>query len=507
MKSTGSNGMLFGQAIEPQGIDNTTTAVTTVGGTSMLQAHSRLNSAVIDTPDAVSHGGQEREIDALHRRCGVYTKPAVVRRILDAVGWTDSIDLSGSRLLEPGVGNGEFVVEAARRLVASCRLHGVNISTANLSRRIEAFEVHSGAVDEARSRTEAVLRKLEVHHRTAKACAKAWVVNADFLLTAPSREGFTHAVGNPPYIRWSKIPANLKAKYTDRLPSEMTGGDLFLPFLDRALEQLGPGGRCGFLCSDRWRYMAFAEAFRRKWLPVLDVISEDSLTAGEAFNSDVSSYPAILIASKRPKRMPATCDQWTRKGQTLDELGYLIRVGPALGHTSAFVLQPHENDVEPELLQPWIDSTEISEGAIRWRGRHVIAMDRDDGKQVDWREFPLLKSRLERFKGKLRQRSIVRNGTAWYRTIDRVRARDWDRPKLVVPELAKIPRIAIDRSGAIPSHGVYAIFAPDDDVDTLYEKLRDGKLAQALEGISPKVKGGYLRCYKRFLSAVRLTRL
>ena len=504
MKSTGSNGMLFGQTIEPQGIDNTTKAVTTVGGTSMLQAHSRLNSAVIDTPHAVSHGGQEPEIDALHRRCGVYTKPAVVRRILDAVGWTDSVDLSGSRLLEPGAGKGEFVVEAARRLVASCRLHGVNVSTANLSGRIEAFEVHFGAADEARSRTEAVLRKLEVHHRTAKACAEAWVVNADFLLTAPSREGFTHAVGNPPYIRWSKIPANLKAKYTDRLPREMTGGDLFLPFLDRALEQLSPGGRCGFLCSDRWRYMAFAEAFRRKWLPVLDVISEDSLSAGEAFVSDVDSYPMILIASRRRERVPVTCDHLTRKGRTLGDLGYMIKVGPALGHTPAFVLQPHEKDVEPELLRPWIDTSEIAEGQIRWRGQRVIAMDRDQGKPVDLRQFPLLVNRLERFSGKLKQRSIVRNGTDWYRTIDRVRARDWDRPKLLVPELAKIPRVAVDRSGAIPSHGVYAIFAPDDDVETLYERLRDGKLAQSLVGISPKVKGGYLRCYKRFLSAIRL---
>ena len=32
--------------------------------------------------------GQESEVDALHRRCGVYTKPAVVQRILDGVGWT-----------------------------------------------------------------------------------------------------------------------------------------------------------------------------------------------------------------------------------------------------------------------------------------------------------------------------------------------------------------------------------------------------------------------------------
>ena len=465
----------------------------------ILQAYSS------DGVAAAADHGREREIDALHRRCGVYTKPVIVRRILDAVGWKHDTDLSRSRLLEPAAGNGEFVVEAARRLVASCRRLGVEVSAANLSDRIEAFELHPGAADEARSRVEAALRELKVHHRTAEACAKAWVVNADFLLTAASSGGFTHAVGNPPYIRWSKIPANLKATYDDRLPRDMTGGDLFLPFLDHALEQLRSEGHCGFLCSDRWRFMAFAEAFRRKWLPALDVIAEDVLSADEAFVSNVDSYPTILIASKRSKTARTASGHSIRKGKTLEELGYIVKVGPALGHTPAFVLQTTEDDVEPELLHPWIDSSEIVEGTVHWRGRRIVAMDGDDGKPVDLKRFPMLATRLERFASELEQRSIVRHGAEWYRTIDRVRAGDWGRPKLVVPELAKIPRLAVDRSGAIPSHGVYAIFAPDDDVDALYAKLSDGRLARALEGISPKVKGGYVRCYKRFLLSVRLS--
>ena len=448
------------------------------------------------------------EIDALHRRCGVYTKLAVVRRILNAVGWKHDADLSSSRLLEPAAGNGEFVVEAAQRLVASCRRFGVEVSAANLSDRMKAFELHPDAAEEARSRTEAIIRELGVHHRTAAACVKAWIVNADFLLTDPSVDGYTHAVGNPPYIRWSKIPNNLKASYTDQLPRDMTGGDLFLlfcAFLDRALEQLHPKGHCGFLCSDRWRFMAFAEAFRRKWLPVLDVISEVTLSATEAFASEVHSYPTILIASKRPKRAVAVCEHSAGRDKTLEELGYIVKVGPALGHTPAFVLEPQEDDVEQELLWPWIDSSEIAEGAVHWRGRRVIAMYADDGTMIDLGRFPKLAARLKRFAGKLQQRSIVRNGAAWYRTIDCVRAKDWRRPKLVVPELAKVPRLAMDRSGTIPSHGVYAIFAPDNNIDALYDKLRDGRLAQALEGISPKVKGGYLRCYKRFLSAIHLS--
>ena len=443
------------------------------------------------------------EVEALHRRCGVYTKPEVIGRILDAVGWQGKVELSRSRLLEPAAGDGAFVVEAARRLVASCVRHGVPLKAHALADRIRAFELHPREARRARSRVVQALRELGVHHRTADACARSWVVNADFLLVDLPAESFTHVVGNPPYVRWSKIPKYLKANYSHHLPRDMIGGDLFLPFLDRALESLCPEGRCGILCSDRWRFMAFAEDFRKKWLPRLDIASEDTLLAADAFVEDVDSYPTILIASKRGEEeiplVPAVS-----AGKTLTELGYVVKVGPALGHTPAFVLGSDEHDVEPELLRPWVDGSEITEGTVVWRGRRVITMYGKDGKLIEPTQFPLLMARLQRFYKKLKKRSIVHHGAPWFRTIDRVREADWTRPKLLVPELAKVPRVAIDRTGAIPSHGVYAIFAPEDDVEALYEKLRDGKLAKALDGIAPKVKGGYVRCYKRFLERISI---
>lgn len=443
------------------------------------------------------------EIEALHRRCGIYTKVEVVRRILTAVGWDSERDLSQSRLLEPAAGDGAFVVEAGRRLVASCIRHGVELKAHLLVDRIKAFELHRREADRARSRVIRTLRELGVHYLTAKACGRSWVVNADFLLADLPPGSFTHAVGNPPYVRWSKVPPKLKAKYDSRLPRDMIGGDLFLPFLDRALDYLQPRGRCGFLCSDRWRFMAFGEGFRRKWLPCLDIVAEDSVRAVDVFAKSVDSYPAILIASRKEHGQQQSSPVLIVKdGNTLAELGHIVKVGPALGHTPAFVLQSGEPDVEQELLRPWIDGSEISEGGIVWRGRRVIAMYGDDGKLIEPKRFPLLHARLRRFRKKLKLRSIVRSGVPWFRPIDRIRAADWTRPKLLVPELAKVPRAAIDRSGAIPSHGVYAIFAQDDDVDALYGKLCNGRLAILLDGIAPKVKGGYVRCYRRFLQQV-----
>ena len=447
---------------------------------------------------------KNNEIAALHRRCGIYTKTAIVRRILDAVGWKSTSDLSQARLLEPAAGNGQFIVEAARRLVESFRHHRLRLSHASLSDRIQAFELHPGETEKARARVYNTLRELRVHHHTAAACSNAWIENTDFLLTPPCHTGFTHIVGNPPYIRWSKIPVNIRSTYSRLLHPEMTGGDLFLPILDHALEQLLPKGHCGFICSDRWRFMQFARSFRRKWLPALEIISEVPIPAEEAFLSVVNAYATILVASKRTKSFYPSLTPSTRNTRTLAEMGHFVRVGPALGHNPAFVLEPNEHDVEQELLCPWLDTSEIQERNITWRGRHVIAINNDDGTLIKIQKYPLLTARLKRYKSILEQRSIVRNGAPWYRTIDRVSSNIWSRPKLLVPELAKVPRLAIDRSGAVPSHGVYAIFAHGDDVDGLYERFCDGQLARYLEPISPRVKGGYLRCYKRFLSAIRL---
>lgn len=443
-------------------------------------------------------------IDELHRLSAVYTTPSAAARILDAAGWRNDADLTRLRLLEPAAGTGEFVVQAAQRLVASCRRLRIKPTHQVLRARIRAYELHLPTALDARRRLTASLCAAGVNADVALACATEWIHNADFLLSPTTKSDYTHVVGNPPYLRWSRVPPPLKFLYEKHLPSQTARGDIFLPFLDRAFELLRPGGKCGFLCSDRWLYMAFGHKFRKKWLPWLDILSNEPALPTEVFHRQVGVYPTILIASKRAKQRPFAPAMSSGSGRTLAELGYTIKVGPALGHTPAFVLQPGEDDVERELLQPWLPASDIRDGAIYWSGRRVLILFAADGTLLDLCTYPRLASRLRRFAAPLTGRAIVRNGSPWYRTIDRIRPQDWTRPKLLIPELAKTPRVALDRSGAVPSHGVYAIFAPRDRLDLLHERLQDGGLARALEPIAPRVQQTYVRCYKRFLLRLRL---
>jgi len=439
---------------------------------------------------------------ALHRKCGVYTRPEIVERVLDGIQWTTDADLSKARLLEPAAGDGAFVSTAVSRLLSSMRRLKKPITVATLTDRIRAFEIHPREAQQIRHRLVGILSKAGLSNRRCETLVERWIITGDFLLAKLEERSFSHVAGNPPYARWSKIPMSLRRKYDRHLPQRMIKGDLFLPFLDLSLGYLVLGGRLGFVCSDRWMFMAFADRFRREWLPKVLIEQNKQLDAASAYTQEVDVYPSILVF-RRKKRVTVKSSS-TRKitGHTLAERGYVVRVGPALGCTPAYVLPPGGADIEKELLVPWIDAREIEEGNVRWQGRRVIALHDAGGALRNLRDFPRAANHLCHHRKRLELRSIVHAGAVWYRPIDRVIARDWQRPKLVLPEMAKLPRLAIDRSGAIPSHGVYAIFAPDDDVDKLYDRLRDGGLARALIGISPKVKGGYVRCYRRFLENI-----
>ena len=453
--------------------------------------------------DTSTDGNSAAAVNSLHDLCGVYTRPILVKRLLDRVGWTRDADLASARLLEPAAGDGAFLVEAVRRLVGSFVRRGLRVDIETLRDRILAYELVPREANKASSRIVAEMKALGVHHATARACARAWVKTEDFLLAALPVAGFSHVVGNPPYLRWSKLPDALSAAYAERLPKSVARGDLYLPFLHRSFEHLADRGRCAFVCSDRWRYTVYAKDFRKRWCASLHIKTESAGEPKHAFDRDVYVHPEILTATPRRTSKPQAAKRRTR-GRTLAELGCTIRVGPALGVTQAFVLDPDEHDVESHLLHRWIDTREVLAGRVHWSGRRVVSLFDETGALIDLEAHPVLAVRLGRFDARLRARYIVRSGAPWYRTIDKVVGADWSAPKLLIPELAKSPRVAIDRTGTIPSHGLYCVFSHDADIQDIYDRLRDGKLAKALAPIAPKVKGRYTRCYRRFLAMMTI---
>lgn len=439
----------------------------------------------------------------LHSRCGVYTQVDQVKTVLDAIGWTAKTDLSSASILEPAAGNGAFIDEIVARLLAAFKRSKRPLSAKNLCDRVRAFEFVGREATAMRKKVRAQLIAEGMAPAGARIVASTWIQTADFLLWQADRK-FTHVAGNPPYCRWSKVPLPLRERYSANLPSYVARGDIFLPFLDKAIDLLSPAGVLGFVCSDRWKWMGFADEFRKRRLPTVTIERDESLAATAAFQRDVDAYSSLLVM--RPKTHGRKPTHTIKRRPTLIDSGFRVRVGPALGCTAAFVLEPTDLTIEHQLLAPFLDGRDILDQQILPSGKRVVVMHDTQGRLIDLKKFPKAESHFRRFSTQLRSRAKVRLDKAvWYSPIDRVRRGDWDDRKLLVPELAKVPRFALDISGAIPSHGVYAVFGPSPQaLDELMMHWAEGGLAASLAGRVPQVKGGYYRCYKRFLDQLEV---
>ncbi|MDQ8754733.1 hypothetical protein RCO27_00690 [Sphingosinicella sp. LHD-64] len=424
--------------------------------------------------------------------------------MLDDVCWTEFTDLRDANLLEPACGNGAFVTEAAIRLVRSFKANARAMEVATLSPAIRAFELHPVEAHAAREALIAALVGEGIDRSVASSLGGTWITTGDFLLADFGDLRFSHAVGNPPYARWSKIPPGLRTSYSEALPAGIAKGDIFLPFLDRTIALLKENGTLGFLCSDRWRFMAFAEAFRRDRLPEIEILKEEKVLPDEVYQRTVDIYPSKLIAKRRTP-LPEVAGR-AAPGRSLLEAGYRVKVGPALGYTPAYVLTERDAEkIEPELLAPWARASDLIGNSSRtplW----VICLHDEDGRLRNLTEYPKAFDWMRTHRKKLEARSIITEGDPhWYRPIDRVFAAPWRHSKLIVPELARHPQVFLDHTGLIPSHGSYAIIATGNEpIETLHRKLEGDGLAQALRGLTPTVKGGYVRCYKRFLEMIRI---
>lgn len=454
--------------------------------------------------------GLTTAIQELHDRCAIYTSVQTASRLLDIIGWTSDANLSRSVLLEPCVGEGVILLEGVRRLLASFRSHGRSLSKASLIPRIKGFEFHPGAARSARLNLRRLLIEEGFAWDTASELAETWIRQRDFLLERPFRA--THIAANPPYVRWTKLPPMLAKTYRDALPSAVTRGDLSVSFLYRMQEWARECGTIAALVSDRWMYAQYGEEFvkdtgARGWS--IQIADERPL---EPFVRQVGAYSAIVVLTREngewhciPRPTSRTQAQTLHralisKHGTLGAAGCHVRVGPALGAGRTFIVEPGEAvDVEEDLVRSFVSKQDLIGGeVVAPRLRVVVPYDRG-GKLIDPAEWPRFARWVAGHRETLSSRSQFRDTEQYWRTIDAVPAQWAATPKLLLPELCNRPLTAVDRTGSIPAHSLYAIWSDEWPIEILQRVLNAGLLELTAEAEAPKLKLGWVRFYKRFL--------
>lgn len=490
------------------------------------------------------------EVDAIgvvHDHCAVYTGPEAVEVLLDLVGWK-SADISvEARLLEPACGDGSFLLPAIERLLEWADTQ----QTSNLEPMIRAYEFESRTVETLRRSVVALLRANGRSAKQATRLAAAWVRCEDFLL-AEDGGGYTHAVGNPPYMRWSLVPAELRTAYEKALPKVAARGDLCLAFLWKASQLAdASGSRIGFLCADRWLRCAYGQGVRADFarthvlrahlevhgLPVfkgarkvgayaavtvlercgdgatpvvgkatsLEHLSKLAKSVGKpakkapAIWSPRANGGARLGASNERELMEVLQDH----GRPLAEVGVTVRCGLALGLANAFVVGA-DIGLEPEHLLPYLRSRDLDDVGGTSSRTWVVNVWTEEGTLIDLTSAPLLARHLEAFRPELEKRACVVGDADWYRTIDKFHASRIAEPKILVAGMARRGKIASDPGGHVVSNASYCLTSAHWPLQALAGALRAGVLDLFGEMLSPRFSGGTKRYDGNVLRQVQL---
>lgn len=491
----------------------------------------------------------------IEERGAIFTRREVVDFILDLVGYTTDKPLHHQRLLEPSFGGGDFLLPAVERLLASYRDTGHSEVVADLEPAIRAVELHHSSFHKTATALQSLLVRHGLSAANARHLKEAWLVRDDFLLTEIDG-AFTHVVGNPPYVRQELIPQVLIDEYRRRYSTIYDRADIYVPFIERCLRLLAPGGALSFICADRWMKNRYGGPLRRFVADHFHLRAYVDMVDTPAFHSDVIAYPAIFVianekgSTTRLAHQPTVdhdhlrelarsltsevppsgsvkevgivtegSEPWLLDASselaivrrlegclpTLEEAGCKVGIGVATGADKAFIDQLGALDVEDDRKLPLVMTRDIVSGTIKWRGYGVINPFADGGGLVRLEDYPRLRRHLEARKDEIAGRHVAQKMPAnWYRTIDRIYPELVGKPKLLIPDIKGAAHIVYDAGAYYPHHNLYYITSDSWDLHALQAVLLSGVARLFIATYSTKMRGGYLRFQAQYLRRIRV---
>jgi Eco57I restriction-modification methylase/TaqI-like C-terminal specificity domain len=496
-------------------------------------------------------GGEERG--------AIFTRRSVVEFMLDLAGYTVARPLHRQRLLEPSFGGGDFLLPAVDRLLQCWRRDRVEgDAVGSLSPCIRAVELHHATFLRMRAAVLELLCRDGVSASDASAIVANWLVQGDFLLAALP-DGFDVVIGNPPYVRQERVDDALMAAYRSRYSTLYDRADLYVPFIERSLSLLRPGGHLAFICADRWMKNRYGGPLRQMVAAGFHLKIYVDMVDTPAFHSDVIAYPAITVIARQPAgatriaHRPALdpdslaalaealtapkllavatvrelagvtngAEPWVLESSdqlvivrrleldfpTLEEAGCKVGIGVATGADHIFIAPFDALDVEPDRKLPLVMTRDIRGGTVQWQGLGVINPFAPDGGLVRLERYPRLQRYLMQHKAEIAARHCAQKAPDnWYRTIDRIYPELAARPKLLIPDIKGGAHIVLEAGTLYPHHNLYFITSDQWDLKALQAVLRSGIARLFVAAYSTRMRGGYLRFQAQYLRRIRIPR-
>ena len=485
----------------------------------------------------------------------VYTRRWVVDMILDLVGYTTDRDLDQLVIVDPACGSGAFLLGVVERLSAVCRRLERDLPV----KGVRALDLLSRNVKASREAVADVLVADGWDRETVDTIVRQWIQNGDYLLDDAGKADFV--VGNPPYIRLEDVPDQRMQLYRKDHPSMVGRSDIYVGFFERGLRSLTPGGALGFICADRWMRNQYGRELRRL---VADHFSMDFVATMhdvDAFEEQVSAYPAITILRNRPQgksvavdttksfgqdeahrlmdwlgdedraaattssfkaaRLPhwfSAADSWPSgsparlalledlndRFPVLEETLTKVGIGVATGSDAVFLTED-ETLVEKDRLLPMAMVKDAKSGHLEWHGTYMVNPWDDDGELVDLDKYPRLRAYFEKHRAALEGRYVAKKQPdRWYKTIDKIDAHLTGRPKLLLPDMKLTIHPVLDEGGHYPHHNLYYVVSDTWDIRVLGGLLLSRVAQTFVEAYAVRMRGGTLRFQAQYLRRIRV---
>ena len=226
----------------------------------------------------------------------VYTPLWVVDKILDSIGYQGT-DILGKDILDPACGDGRFLVQVVRRILA---ISPKKDRTKNLQ-YVYGWDIDPIAVEACKRHLNTLIAEYGLVVDWNISVQNAILQYENTLFTGVTKK-YDFIVGNPPYIRIQHLDLQTRKLLRERFSLCKTGStDIFVAFFELAYGLLRPAGICGFITPNSYIRTNTAKPLRDFFVQNQAIKEIHNFGAVQIFEG-FSAYTAITVLTKKSQR-------------------------------------------------------------------------------------------------------------------------------------------------------------------------------------------------------------
>ncbi len=372
--------------------------------------------------------------------------------------------------------------------------------------------------------------------------------------------GFDVVIGNPPYIRQEAF-TDSKPLFKQRFATFDGKADLYVYFIELALDLLTPGGELSYIAPKKWLRAGYGAPLRH-WLPQHHTLLEFVDFGDLPVFAEATTYPAIVSVRRAAppagsvfravalsKLPPPTldllvennvrpvsqaglkADGWNLSddagqkildkmraaGMPLGEyVGGKITTGIKTGFNAAFLINGETRDAliaedprSAEIIKPFLAGRDIKYYQPVSTAKYLLFTRRG----IDIEKYPAVLAHLIKYRTQLepRPKHLVGNdadnwpgrkpGTyKWFEMQDSINFwEEFEESKIIFPDIASRNQFTIDENGLYLD--MTAFFIPGND-KYLLGVLNSKAVLYFFDTISSSIRGGFLRWKKQYVEQI-----